>query len=98
MILIVIIFPIKPQNRPAVQFYTLNDCLTSCYNAIYRCSPGLKLTQNPENFTQVFFRRLAAAYRLAFYSYDILVSSNSPFFLIEPQNQSVVYFYTLNDC
>ena len=42
-------FLIEPQYQYVVHFYTPNDCLTFCYNAIYRCSPGLKLTQNAEN-------------------------------------------------
>ena len=42
---------------------------------------------------------LAAAYCLSSYSYDLLVSSDSDFyFLIEPQNQHAVHFYTLNNC
>ena len=64
--MIVIIF----ENQPAVHFYTLNDCLNFCYNAMYRCSLGLKIFHRR-------FGRLAAAYCLAFHSNDLLVSSYS---------------------
>ena len=40
-------------------------------------SPSPKLTKNPEIFSAGVFGRLAAAYCQAFYSYDLLVSSES---------------------
>ena len=69
---------IEPQNQPAVHFYTLNDCLTFRNNAINRRSPDLKLNKILKIF-RGRFGRLAAAYCLAFCSYDLLVSSDSDF-------------------
>ena len=44
--------------------------MTFCYNVIYRLSLGLQLIQNPVNVPR-------GAYCLAFYSYDLQVSSDS---------------------
>ena len=47
-------------------------------HVIYRCSPGLKLTQNPENVPRPAFWTFAfSLYCLNFYSYDLKVSSDS---------------------
>ena len=60
---------------------------------------GFKINTKSWKFYAAVFRRLAAAYRLAFYSNDLQVSSDSVlFFLIKPKKQPAVHFYTLNDC
>ena len=59
--------------------YTLNDCLTFCYNAIYTLQVLSEAKININKIFRGFFGRLAAAYCLAFYSYDLLVSRDSDY-------------------